>query len=85
MCVTGDDISFYYFTGMPSRDNWVARAFTCGIIDKFFFQAPPMPACRSMEEINLAAMLATKSFAGVTPEVNINTYVNKAVHSGFET
>ena len=52
-----------------------------------------MPGCRYVEEIDSAAMLATKRSAGVTPEVNLREHlthtplprVNKAVHSGFET
>ena len=52
-----------------------------------------MPACRYIEEIGLAAMLATKRSAGVTPEVNLKEFVthmplpsaNKAAHSGFKT
>ena len=50
-------------------------------------------SCRYMEEISLAAMLAAKRSAGVTPEVNLRELVtrtplpsvNKAAHSGFET
>ena len=46
-----------------------------------------------MEQIGLTAMLATKSLAGVTPEVNVRECVtcmplpsaNKAAHSIFET
>ena len=46
-----------------------------------------------MEEIDLAAMLATKRLAGVAPKVNVRECVahmsppsmNKAAHSGFET
>ena len=46
-----------------------------------------------MDEIGLAAMLATKRLAGVAPEVNLGECVahtclpsaNKAAHSGFET
>ena len=52
-----------------------------------------MPGCRYVEEIGLAAMLAAKRSAGVTPEVNLRECVtcmplpsaNKAAHSGFET
>ena len=52
-----------------------------------------MPTHRYVEENSLAAMLATKRSAGVTPEVNrgmCNTptsppSMNKAAHSGFET
>ena len=52
-----------------------------------------MPACRYVEEIDSAAMLATKRLAGVTPEVNLREHVtcmpqpsvNKAIHSGSET
>ena len=52
-----------------------------------------MPAHRYMEEIGLAAMLATKRLAGVAPEVNLGecvahtplSSVNKVAHSGFET
>ena len=51
-----------------------------------------MPAHRYVEETGLAAILATKRSAGVTPEVNLREYVtcmpllsaNKAAHSGFE-
>ena len=51
-----------------------------------------MPGCRYVEEIGLAAMLATKRSAGVTPEVNLRGHVtcmplpsaNKVAHSGFE-
>ena len=57
-----------------------------------WFQAPPMPACRYMEEIGSAAMLAVKRSAGVTLEVNLWVSVthmplpsvSKAAHSGFE-
>ena len=46
-----------------------------------------------MEENDLAAILAAKRSAGVTPEVNLREHVthmippsvNKAAHSGFET
>ena len=34
-----------------------------------------MPACRYMEENSLAAMLSTKSSAGVAPEVNLRECV----------
>ena len=52
-----------------------------------------MPAHRYGEEIGLAAMLASKRLAGVTPEVNLTEHVtcmplpsaNNADHSGFET
>ena len=52
-----------------------------------------MPTHRYVEDIGLAAMLAVKRFAGVTPEVNLRECVtcmpppsaNKAAHSGFET
>ena len=52
-----------------------------------------MSSCRYVEEIGLAAMLATKRSAGVAPEVNLGECVthmplpsaNKALHSGFET
>ena len=56
-----------------------------------------MPAFRYMEEISsaamLAAMLAAKRLAGVTPEVDLREHVtcaprpnmNKAAHYGFET
>ena len=53
-----------------------------------------MPACRYVEENSLAAMLAAKRLAGVTPEVNHREHVtcmplpsaNKVAHSGsFET
>ena len=52
-----------------------------------------MPAIRYVEEIGLAAMLASKKVAGVTPEVNFREWVtymplpstNKAAYSGFET
>ena len=52
-----------------------------------------MPAHSYVEEIDLAAMLATKRLAGVRPEVNLKEHVtctplpkmNKAAHSGFET
>ena len=51
-----------------------------------------MPACRYTEKNGLAAMVATKRVAGVTPEVNLRECithtpllgVNKASHSGFE-
>ena len=50
-----------------------------------------MPGCRYVEEISLAAMLATKRLAGVKAEVNLRetctppSSANKAAHSGFET
>ena len=52
-----------------------------------------MPAHRCVEEISLAAMLAARRLAGVTPEVNLRecvtcipmTSVNQATHSGFKT
>ena len=52
-----------------------------------------MPACMHVEEMGLAAMLATKRSTGVAPEVNLGEHVtclplqsvNKAAHSGFET
>ena len=52
-----------------------------------------MPAYRYLEEIGLAAMLAAKRLAGVTPEVNLKDHVtcmplasvSKAAQSGFET
>ena len=52
-----------------------------------------MPACRYVEEIGSAAMLAAKRSAGVTPEVNVKEHVtpmppqstNKAANSSFET
>ena len=37
--------------------------------------APPMSACRYVEENGLAAMLANKRLAGVTPEVNLREHV----------
>ena len=39
------------------------------------FRAPPMPACRYMEENSLAAKLEAKRSAGVTPEVNLREHV----------
>ena len=61
--------------------------------DRSWFQTPPMPACRYVEENGSAAMLAAKRSAGVTPEVNLRECVtsmplpsaNEAGHSGFET
>ena len=61
--------------------------------DRSRFRAPPMPTCRSVDENGLAAMLAAKRSAGVTPEVNLRECVtcmplpsmNKAAHSGFRT
>ena len=52
-----------------------------------------MPAHRYVEEIGLAAMLAAKRLADVTPEVNLREHVtpmpppsvNQAAYSGFET
>ena len=52
-----------------------------------------MPACRYVDEISSADMLATKRSVGVTPEVNLRECVtpmpppsvNKVAHSGFET
>ena len=52
-----------------------------------------MPGHMYLEEIGLAAMLATERSAGVTPEVNLREHVthtpppsaNKAAYSGFET
>ena len=43
--------------------------------DRSQFSAPPIPAHRYVEENILAAMLATKRSAGVTPEVNIRECV----------
>ena len=51
-----------------------------------------MPTHRYVEENGLAALLATKRLAGVTPEVNPRKHLtrmplpsmNKTVHSGFE-
>ena len=37
--------------------------------------AQPMPGCRCVEEISLAAMRATKRLEGVTPEVSLREYV----------
>ena len=52
-----------------------------------------MPGLRYVEEDSSAAMLTTKTSAGVTPEVNLMKHVthtplpiiNKAAHSVFET
>ena len=52
-----------------------------------------MLVCKYVDENGLAAMLAAKRSAGVTPEVNLREpiscmpqpRVNKAAHSGFET
>ena len=52
-----------------------------------------MPDCRYVEENSLAAMLATKRSADVTPDVNLREHItcaplsstNKVDHSGFET
>ena len=52
-----------------------------------------MPARRYVEENGLAAMLANKRLAGVTPEVNLRECVtrtpppsaNKVAYSDFET
>ena len=52
-----------------------------------------MPAHGYVEEIDLAAILATKWLVDVSPEVNLMERVthtpppstNKAAHSGFET
>ena len=52
-----------------------------------------MPACRYMEEISSAAMLAAKRLAGATPEVDLREHVtcapppnmNKDAHYGFGT
>ena len=38
--------------------------------DRFRFRASPMPACRYVEEICSAAMLAAMRSAGVAPEAN---------------
>ena len=54
---------------------------------------PLMPGCRYVEEIGSAAMLAAKTFASVTLEVNLKECLmhipllsaNKAIHPGFET
>ena len=47
-----------------------------------------MPSRRYVEEIGLAAMLATKRLAGVALEVNLRQHVtpsaNKAAPSGFD-
>ena len=43
--------------------------------DRSWFQAPPMPARRYVEEKGLAAILAAKRLAGVAPEVNLSEYV----------
>ena len=51
-----------------------------------------MPACRYVEVVGSAAMLATKRSAGFTPDMNIREHVthlpptstNKAAHSDFE-
>ena len=51
-----------------------------------------MPGQGYVEQIDLAAMLAAKRLAGVTPEVNLRQPVtcmprpsaNKSAHSGFE-
>ena len=40
--------------------------------DRCRFRAPPIPARSNMEEISLAAILATQSSAGVTLEVNLS-------------
>ena len=63
------------------------------IILRSWFQVPPMPVRKYLEEIHLAVMPAAKSSAGFAPEVNVREYVkhmplasvNKAAHSGFET
>ena len=52
-----------------------------------------MPVCRYVEKNGSATMLAAKSMAGVSLEVNLREHVlcmplpsaNKAAHSGFET
>ena len=58
---------------LQSRRSSVARAFACDVIDPSFM---PIPGHRYMEEISLAAMLAAKRSAGVTPEVNLMEHVN---------
>ena len=58
--------------------------------DRSWFQAPPMPAHRYVEENGLATINRS---AGVVPEVNLRECVtcmpwpstNKVAHSGFET
>ena len=55
-------------------------------------RAPPMPVCRYIEEKGLATMLATKSSAGILPEMNLREPVtcvpllstNKATYSGMK-
>ena len=51
-----------------------------------------MPACRYVEENDLAAIMCAKSSAGVTPEGNLGEHIactpppstNKTAHSGFK-
>ena len=43
--------------------------------DRSQFRAPPMPACRYMEDNGSCAMLATKMSAGVTPEMNLMEHI----------
>ena len=60
--------------------------------DRFWFQAPPMPARRYMEENGSATMLVAMRSAGDTLELSLMqcvTYMprpsaNNAAHSGFE-
>ena len=71
------------------QDSSVGRAFACGVIG-FPFE-PHKCLHRYVEETISAGMLATKRWAGVTPEVNLRESVictslpsvNKAAHSGF--
>ena len=50
---------------------WIAHLVECSVALLVF----RLPGHRYVEEISLAAMLATKRSAGVTPEVNLREYV----------
>ena len=85
----------YVLKVKPSRHSSVGRAshtLRQWQHNRFWFQAPLMPARRYMEENNSATMLAAKKSAGDTLELSLMqcvTYmplpsVKKAAHSGFE-
>ena len=61
------------------------------IIFRSWFQAPPMPVRRYLEENGSADMLAAERSAGFAPEVKVRVYVthttqsaNKASHSACQ-
>ena len=62
------------------KPNWYSSACRASVClpglqhNRSWFRAPPLPACRYMEENGLATMLAAKRSAGVAQEVNLKEY-----------